>query len=346
MKHLVKLFIFSLFFLTACSDDSTMSLDNESPRVKNTATYNVLSATDITYAEGLAHSNTSITPFAFPQKLDVYYPENSSTARPLFMFIHGGGFKGGVKHKPEIVAMANYFASRGWVFVSIDYRTAEELGTIAGKTAEELGNYYKGIVPQAWLEHILNEAMSLEQVLQSAAMYIAQRDAKAALRWIMAHAATYQIDKNYITVGGASAGSITATTLGISDLDDFRDEISITDDPTLQTTHLNETYQVKSMVHFWGSSVKIDLYEAVYGVNLYDSYDPELFMAHGTERDLVTPYSEALEFQEDFNSLGIHNQLITLEGYGHGAWDATVDGKSLSDLSFDFIVERQGLVVE
>ena len=46
------------------------------------------------------------------------------------MFIHGGGFTGGIKHKPEIVEMANYYASRGWVFVSIDYTTTEELGTI------------------------------------------------------------------------------------------------------------------------------------------------------------------------------------------------------------------------
>ena len=48
------------------------------------------------------------------------------------MFIHGGGFKGGTKTKPEIVEMGNYFASRGWVFISIDYRTTEELGNTQG----------------------------------------------------------------------------------------------------------------------------------------------------------------------------------------------------------------------
>jgi hypothetical protein len=35
-----------------------------------------------------------------------------------------------------------------------------------------------------------------------------------------------------------------------------------------------------------------------------------------------------------------------LEGSGHGAWGATVDGKSLSDLSFDFIVGNQDLNIE
>ena len=28
----------------------------------------------------------------------------------------GGGFTGGIKHNPEIIKMANYYASRGWVF--------------------------------------------------------------------------------------------------------------------------------------------------------------------------------------------------------------------------------------
>ena len=73
------------------------------------------------------------------------------------MFIHGGGFTGGTKTKPEIVEMANYYASRGWVFVSIDYRTTEELGTIQGMTQEEL-SYYRGIAPQEWIENALQGA--------------------------------------------------------------------------------------------------------------------------------------------------------------------------------------------
>ena len=44
--------------------------------------------------------------------------------------------------------------------------------------------------------------------------------------------------------------------------------------------------------------------------------------------------------------IGVHVELNTLEGSGHGAWDATIDGKSLSDLSFDFLVEQQGLILD
>jgi len=301
---------------------------------------------DITYAEGLAYNHQINSTVSVPLKLDVYQPENTSTNRPVFMFIHGGGFTGGTKTKPEIIDMANYFASRGWVFVSVDYRTTQELGEIQGMTQQELLLAYKGIAPQEWIEKAFEGAENADQVQQASAMYLAQRDAKAALRWIVANNNIYNLNTDYITVGGASAGSITTIALGISNLEDFRDEISTSDDPTLSTTNLNENYVVKSMVYFWGSNIKLDVFEMIYGLDRYDSNDPELFMAHGDQYDPVTPYEEALELQSIYDSLGIYSKLTTLEGFGHGAWNATVDGKNLFEMSFDFLVERQNLRVE
>ncbi len=272
-------------------------------------------------------------------------PDNDSDNRPVVLFIHGGGFTGGIKHKPEIVEMANYYASRGWVFASIDYRTTEELGEIDGMSREEIIAYYKGIAPQEWIENAMEGAETIKQFQQSIAMYAAQRDAKAAMRWIVSNASSYNINTDYITVGGASAGAITTIALGISNLEDFRDEISIADDPTLSTTNLSETYTVQSMVYFWGSNIKLDVFEMVYGLDRYDTNDPELFMAHGNAFDPVTPYEEALELQGIYNALGIYNELATLDGHGHGAWDAEVNGKELYELSFDFLVKRQDLNV-
>ena len=83
----------------------------------------------------------------------------------------------------------------------------------------------------------------------------------------------------------------------------------------------------------------------------YDANDPELFMAHGTAEDPVTPYEGALELQSIYDSIGVHNNLATIllpngNPAGHGAWNGVVDGKGLSELTFDFLVERQELVVE
>ena len=318
----------SVLLCTACGND------------EKDADSNVLEDIDITYAQGLAHDSTSTAPFEVPLMLDVYYPDDNSTARPVLMFIHGGGFTGGVKHKPEIIEMAEYYAQRGWVFVSIDYRTTEELGSVDDMSLEEVTDYYTGIAPQEWVINASEGSETTKQLQQSIAMYAAQRDSKAALRWIVANASTYNIDTDSISVGGASAGAITTMALGVSDLEDFRDEISMDDDPTLSTTNLDATYEVQSMVYFWGSKIKLDVFEMVYGLDRFDASDPELFMAHGDEEDPVTPYEGSLDIQETYDSLGIHSELVTLEGHGHGAWEAKVDGKNLYELSYEFLMER------
>ena len=63
------------------------------------------------------------------------------------------------------------------------------------------------------------------------------------------------------------------------------------------------------------------------------------------------PYEEALELQSIYESLGVYNKLVTLflpngNPAGHGAWDAVVDEKGLSELTFDFLTDRQNLIVE
>ena len=45
------------------------------------------------------------------QKLDVYQPKNSKTARPVIVFTYGGGFKNGSKNEYGFVAEA--FSSLG-----------------------------------------------------------------------------------------------------------------------------------------------------------------------------------------------------------------------------------------
>lgn len=377
MKGIFILFISIIFSITACNQENNLinSVD-ATPIVKRSPSYSFVKDSNIVYAEGLVHDNESVYPFSSnnlgndsPLMLDVYYPVDRSNNRPVFMWIHGGGFTGGTKTKVDIVEMAEYYATRGWVFISIDYRTTEELCDAEHIPAckdklkemvkidrDKIIDFYTGIAPQEWVSYVLNQNPdSPKKLQQSIAQYTAQRDAKAALRWIVANASAYNINTDYITVGGNSAGSITTIALGISSQEDFKEEISLDDDPTLSTTHLNERYDVKSMVYFWGSNDKLDLHERVYDLKKYERYDandPELFMGHGKAEDLQTPYEGALELQSVYDSLGIYNELNTLvyppddNPAGHGAWDAEVDGVGLFELSFNFIVSRQKLSVE
>ncbi|NQZ78436.1 MAG: carboxylesterase family protein, partial [Ekhidna sp.] len=259
--------------ITACSQDDTVLSPEENtstlgatPTVSINSTFEVSLEEDIVYAEGLSHETlNSANHTTMPLRLDIYTPDNDAENRPLFVFIHGGAFIGGSKQQAQIIDLAHYFASRGWVFISINYRLRGDIGT----------------VPDEWVDYAINNLPS-EGISQFLAMYPAHRDAKAAMRWIIANSDRYKIDEDYITVGGGSAGAITAITLGISNPKDYTNEIDSNQDPTLSTTNLDRTYQIKTIVDFWGSKVGLDALEAVYGFDRFDSNDPPLFIAHGT----------------------------------------------------------------
>ena len=327
IKGSVLLLIAFLVFGCSKADKQDSSL----PLVKSESTYDVIFEEDITYAKGLSHQSWNSQIYTTTDlKLDVYIPENDLTNRPAILLIHGGGFIGGSKQQTAIVNMSNYFASRGWVVFSIDYRIKNDFGT----------------VPQEWINYSANlNPVDVEpvDVAQFLAMYPAHRDAKAALRWAFANANNYKINTNYITVGGGSAGAMTAVGIGISTEEDYKNEININEDNTLSTTHLEESYQVKTILDFWGAKISLDALEWIYGYSRFNSNNPPLLIVHGTE-DTSVPFSNAEELRIIYENTGADYKFHALQGLGHGPWNAMVNGKSLSDLAFDYIVEKQNLI--
>jgi para-nitrobenzyl esterase len=316
--------------LVACNknNDNKVTPTETAPTVRQNSTYQVNVTENITYAEGLSHDSlNSISASIMPLLMDSYVPDNDLDNRPLLMLIHGGGFTGGSKQQEAIVDMAKYFAGRGFVVFSIDYRLKNDIGTI----------------PQEWIDATTNVTPS--GLGQLYAMYPAHRDAKAALRWIVANADNYNINTDYITVGGGSAGAITSIGISVSELGDYKDEISASEDNTLSTTNLSQTYEIQTILDFWGSNVSIEVLELIYGYQRFSPNNPALFITHGTE-DPTVPFSSAEDLRSIYETNEVDFVYYPLEGKGHGPWGATVNGKSLSDLSFDFIVENQNLSVE
>ena len=89
----------------------------------------------------------------------------------------------------------------------------------------------------------------------------------------------------------------------------------------------------------------MDINEQIYGHQRFDSKDPSLFIAHGTE-DPTVPFSSAEALKAIYEANGVPLAYYPLEGKGHGAWGATINDKHLQELAFDFIVEQQHLIVE
>lgn len=113
--------------------------------------------------------------------LDVYEPAGDvAAARPAVVVVHGGGFTGGSKSGWRPVAVAEAFARRGYVTVSIDYRVAPGPLTVQ---------------------------QNIQVVTEDAS-----HDLKAAVRWLRSQAGALRVDPDRIASAGQSAGASTVLT--------------------------------------------------------------------------------------------------------------------------------------
>lgn len=145
------------------------------------STVNVTS--DIVYG-----SNTSFSGATTSLTLDFYEPTaDTSVARPLIIWVHGGSFQFGTKTDVDVQELSNRFAKKGYACASINYRL--------------------GFFP-------VDSVNAIKAVLR------ATQDLKASIRYFYKDRATtntYKIDTTRIFIGGSSAGAITALHVGYLD---------------------------------------------------------------------------------------------------------------------------------
>ena len=330
--------ILVIVLLSACGGGGSNTPSDTQPPSQNggnsdapislSASYTYQITADVKYAEGLTHSDWNAPdPVSMDLLLDVYEPDNDLTGRPAVIFIHGGGFISGNKNAG--FNFMSFFAERGFVGFSINYRLLSDYGTLPEEVVQVMDN-----LPG------LNE----QQRNQGKAFYPAGRDAKAAVRWVYANADQYNIDTSSISVIGGSAGSYISMALGVTEPEDYTDELSITEDPTLSTTNLTANPIVHTIIDHWGGAGLIDLIDYTYGLDRFDASDAPVSIVHGTVDTTVT-FDEAIYIRDRYLETGVQHAFYPLEGIGHSAWNATVNGMSLHELALDFIVRSQGLEI-
>jgi acetyl esterase/lipase len=115
-------------------------------------------------------------------QLDIYAPPGNDPRkkRPAIVLVHGGAFVEGDDKSDYMPAFAKQFAIRGYVAFSINYRM--------GVSVSDLLRHPADLAP----------------------VKMAQEDAKAAVRYVRASAASLHIDPARILMGGHSAGAITS----------------------------------------------------------------------------------------------------------------------------------------
>ena len=126
-------------------------------------------------------------------KLDVFYPANDRKL-PLVVFLHGGGFMEGGSRE-FLTPFCERLSKSGFVVANVDYRTGYE---------QSEQNYRSEIAK---------------------AVYRAQQDEIAAVRFLVHSANEFSIDTSLIFIGGESAGGVASLFTGYVSQEDWDKEI-------------------------------------------------------------------------------------------------------------------------
>jgi acetyl esterase/lipase len=243
-------------------------------------------------------------------QLNVARPKNVDGGLPCILCIHGGGFRAGNRdsYNPLLIQ----FASRGYVAVSTSYRLAPKYQF-------------------------------------PAAIY----DVKAAVRWLKANAPTYHIDPDRIGVTGDSAGGHLAQFLGVTaDVQQFEGDEGNYAQSTRVACVVNR-YGPSDFTKSYGKSVDAaEVLPLWLGGNLETAREKHVLSSplnwvtpaaaptlilHGTD-DKYVAYEQGAWMRDRLKDAGVHVEMLTLEGAGHGFKGA--DAEKAEAAMFAFFDEQ------
>jgi acetyl esterase/lipase len=161
----------------------------------------------------------------------------------------------------------------------------------------------------------------------------AVHDVKAAVRWLRANAATYQIDPARIGVTGGSAGGHLAQFLGVTaDVKEFEGEGGNAGQFSSVVCVVNE-YGPSDFTKSYGKSVDAaEVLPLFLGGNLETARQRHIqasplnwvtpdaaptLILHGTE-DKYVAYEQGVWMRDRLKACGVEVELVTFEGAGHG----------------------------
>ncbi|MBC8082813.1 MAG: alpha/beta hydrolase, partial [Hymenobacter sp.] len=244
-----------------------------------------------------------------PQTLlmDVYRPAaGPATPQPLLILAHGGAFLFGARADYDVSELCTRFARLGYVTVSIDYR---------------LGNF---------------------ATFGSAAVVVrAVHDMRAAVRFFRQDAATvnqYNVEPDYIFVGGSSAGAITALHAAFLDKDTELTTLNAGVPGGLEGNSGNPGYSS-------ASRAAINLCGALGNPTWLEAGSQPFVSLHGTN-DPIVPYgaqpllslygSSVLKPRAD--AVGVFNAFYSFKGAGHVPYNGTTAAElAYMDTTFRFV---------
>ncbi|AMR31274.1 hypothetical protein A0256_07465 [Mucilaginibacter sp. PAMC 26640] len=255
---------------------STTAQVNNPVRYKDFVFPNVSKTEDLTYSPGDDKDQKKAHLF------DLYEPAgDKATARPLIIWMHGGGFKFGSKNASGIKLWSETFAKRGYVCVALNYT---------------LSKHYP--------------FLHVDQLLTSA--YMAVQDARTAVAYFKKNAKQYHIDPNKIILGGNSAGGMIALQAAYTSNAELGKMAAMPD--SIPGTKATEMLKVAGVINYWGAIFNTDWLKnaRVPIVSVHGSKDGIVPITHKS-----APLFGSVSIHEKADELKIPNDLKIYEGYSH-----------------------------
>ena len=256
MKKFLQSFCFILFLIAHFQIFAQKQKTDDAKigkRYKNELFTNIDSLIDIPYGEAinLKGENEKLL-------LNLFMPPAVDTVknRPLVIFIHGGGFRNNNKSSSISNKLGIRLGKKGFIVASIDYR----LGIATTNTNQD---YHE-------------------------AMYRAQQDARAAVRFFRKNASKYGVDETQIFLAGSSAGSMTALSVAYMDQAEVPSDIDQSKWGNLEGNGGSEGYssKVQGVFNLWGSIIDYKWIK---------KGDAPLYNAAGLA-DLTVPYDSSYDY--------------------------------------------------
>ncbi len=247
--------------------------------------------------------------------LDLFLPVNCRDRKPMpaMIFMHGGGWTGG--NRGQFHWQSRRLAAEGIASACITYRFSQE-----------------AIYPAA------------------------VEDAKCAVRWMRANARDLNVNADRIGAGGGSAGghlaAMLATTAHLPALEgrgghadcSSRIGCAVLFNPAVDMAGLLNPAALEVTVRFMGgtSEQRPELYREASPLFHVSKDTAPCLLFHGVA-DVIVPHGQSARFEKALRSFGVEVELVSVEGKGHGFFNASPFLESTCAKMESWLKRRWGL---